>query len=210
MKKIFMCAAVLSLAMFAATAQANLLDDGSFELATDGGQVSNSAWSIAGPAGSAIFSASPWAAKDGTTGVWFQSFNSLDGTLSQSVVAPKSGNYDLFFWAAREPNHLTTSSPATLSSSGTGGSTSVDLFTATFNDALNMGDGGGTKFSLSLAGVTAGDILTVSVSTIGALSNPGASESLMVDNFFLQVPEPASFGLAGLGLIGLLGLRRKR
>ena len=35
-KRFCMLAAVLSLAMFAATAQSNLLDDGSFELATDG------------------------------------------------------------------------------------------------------------------------------------------------------------------------------
>lgn len=212
--------AVLSLAAFAATAQANLLDDGSFDLATNDTRTSNSAWSLTSsitePDG-AVFSTSDWASKDaGGTGVWFKTFGgdpngiTEDSLLTQTVVAPANGDYTLLFWGAREANHLSTTTFASLSSSGTGGSDSVDLNTATFNNTLNFVDGGGTRFSLSLTGVTAGDFLTVSVDEIGGISNPGAAESLMVDQFTLSIPEPTSLALVGLGLLGAFTMRRKR
>lgn len=224
MKKIFMCAAVLSLAVFATTAQANLLDDGGFENSTPNSQTSGSAWTVTtndpndGTAGG-IFSDGGWAVKEGTRGFWFQSFqgsNDPNGTpprdldLAQDVVAPQNGDYDLFFWVAREANVAATSLTASLSSSGTGGSTSVDLLTATYNDNLNFADGDGTRFQLSLTGVTAGDTLTTSVALVGGVDAGINPQSLMVDNFNLQVPEPASIALIGMGLMGVSVLRRKR
>ena len=66
MKRLCICMSVLSVAAFAATARANLLDDGSFDLAANGGQTSNSAWTLTLDSGGtgAVFSNSGWASRD--------------------------------------------------------------------------------------------------------------------------------------------------
>ena len=216
-----MFAAGLSLTVFATMARANLLDDGSFELAIDGTQTSNSNWTLTanfpdGLTAAAMFSSSVWAASDGQTGVWFKSFEgdqdpsddtaNVELTQTASNVA-SGGTYELIFQSARETNFTAGSATATLSSSS-GPSVSVDLLTATYNDDGNMASDP-TTFALSLPNVVAGDDLTVSVEMVDgvdALANP---QSLMVDNFVL-VPEPASIVLIGLGLLGVSAIRRKR
>jgi hypothetical protein len=48
------------------------------------------------------------------------------------------------------------------------------------------------------------------VSMIGATSNPlGGGQAFVVDDFAL-VPEPGTFALVGMGLLGLLVIRRKK
>ena len=230
MQRLSTFAAMLSLAVFAATAQANLLNDGSVEQADNNTDVSNSAWVLtadvpSAPNGgtdlSAIFSESVWAASDGAKGVWFRSFEgnqdpgdtTANASLAQTVpgIAVEGGDYLLTFDSARETNHTAGSTTATLGS-GASGSVTVDLLAATYNGGGNMNaPEGPTKFSLRLNNVAPGDTLSVSVDMVDgvdALANP---QSIMFDNFVLTtIPEPASLLMAGLGMLGLLAVRRKR
>lgn len=100
-----------------------------------------------------------------------------------------------------------------LGSSGTGGVATVDLLTAAIPDG-NLGgaaslNAGGTPFTLSLSGVTAGDILTVTAEMTGGTDSqiPGG-QSAFVDSFSL-VPEPTSALLALLAFGGLAARGRR-
>jgi hypothetical protein len=211
--------AVLTLAVCAASAQASLLDDGSFDLATTGTQTSNSAWVLTAnfpdpvtPTDASVqFQDAPWASNDPGPpehGVWLRSFTGKPGgplaqaDLVQSVVVA-GGDFSLSFDARRELNFLARGWSVDLSSSGTGGSDSIDLLATAPND------GSWNTYNLALSGVSAGDTLTVRATMVDgmdALANP---QSAMWDNFVL-VPEPTALVGAGIGLLGLLILRRRR
>lgn len=116
----------------------NLISDGSFELATSGTQTSNSNWSMTaqtdGVEPAAQFQNATWAAGAGNTGVWFKGFrgsvaNPVDAQVTQTVVAPLSGDYKLTFMAKVEANFASAIDGfrVTLSSAGTGGAKFVDL-----------------------------------------------------------------------------------
>lgn len=229
-------AAFSAAVLLAATAQAqNLLDDGSFTAADSGGQTSNSDWLLTvnfpdsddaaqfqgGFANAENGSGGPG---DGGTGIWFKSFlgnrggdtniPTANADITQSVVAPANGDYVLNFVAGREENFTAGEFSVTLSSSGTGGSASVDLLTAPMILG-NIGGGaspalGGNPFSLTLAGVTAGDTLTVTGAMVDGVDfNMPGGQSAFLDAFSLVVPEPTSLALAGVGLIGLMTRRRR-
>lgn len=214
MKSLFL--ALFSTVVIAASAQANLLDDGSFDLATGDSQTSNSAWVLNSnnpdpgtPTDEAAqFQAAAWASNDAgapEVGVWFRAFTGktagplAQADISQSVNAPSDGDYVLSFDARRETFFSVASWSVDLNGA------SVDLLSAA------PADGSWNTFSVVLSGVTAGDALTVTgamVDGIDALANP---QSAFLDNFDLQlVPEPTSVALAGIGLLGLLAVRRKR
>ena len=235
MKRICVLLAVLSLAMFETSAQANLLDDGSFTLATSGSATSNSDWVLTrnfpdpdNPLDGAAQFNSGFANSENPaagTGVWFKSFlgerggdandPAADADVTQSLVAAVSGDYHLRFRAAAEVNFMADAWGVSLSSSGPAGSVSVDLLTNRPTPAGNIGglaspNYGGTSYDLVLTGVDAGDTLTVSGFMVqGVDANIPGGQSAFLDRFVLQVPEPMSCALVGLGMLGLLPMRRK-
>jgi hypothetical protein len=223
--------AVLSLALFGATAQANLLDDGGFENSALGaGADTNSNWVVVNesigvtatgaPEMTSEFRKSPYAVQDGSRGMWYRPQVGVEGgeladaSVSQDVVAPNNGSYELSFYAMHEAWHV-ESAVVSLSSSG-GGSASIDLYQESLNGNFAAGVFGGPRdpFILTLGGVSAGDTLTVSSAMVGGYKQiPGpAGQSWAVDSFVLTsvIPEPTSIALASLGLLGVLAVRRRR
>lgn len=215
-------AALLCTGLLAASPASALLQDPSLEAASGGTTTSNSAWQLlanapdgTGPA--AVFQEAPWAASDGSIGVWFRSFEGgqmqgeplADAMLTQTLTGVAGGDYALTFEAARELNFTAGVWQATLSSSGTGGSDSVDLLAAAFLEASSMA-GTPTLFALQILGVSPGDDITVTVEMLDgelALANP---QSAFVDNFTLtrRVPEAGAATL--LAVAGLGGALRRR
>jgi len=226
--------------MFAAQAQAqNLLNDGNFDNGTSGSTTSGSNWTLTtnlpdGTNRGAQFqtgfanaqntgAGGPQAPGTGS-GIWFRTFEGnqggsgeplVDADITQAVVAPIAGDYTLSFVAGREVNMTAASYGVSLSGSA-GGSASIDLLTQVIPDG-NLGGGaspnaGGTPFSITLAGVLAGETLTASgFVTGGADSQIPGGQSGFLDSFVLTapVPEPSSALLLGLGFVGLVGRRRK-
>ncbi len=223
-------------ATLAVPASANLLDDGAFSNADSGAQTSNSAWVLTvnfpdtvddaaqfqtGFANAQNTGVGGTEAPGTGAGVWFKPFEGQQGgntnepkaqaDLFQSVIAPGNGDYTLSFVAGRETNFTAAEFSVTLASSGTGGSDTVDLLTAVIPNG-NLGGAastnpGGTPFSLTLNGVTAGDTLSVRAVMVDGMDSLVNPQSAFLDSFEL-VPEPASFGL--LGAAGLALLRRRK
>ncbi len=165
-----------------------LIDDGSFEKATQASTTSNSQWTLNAPGNSAQFQAASWASSDGAKGVWFKGFigsqqNPVDAQVTQTVTAPTSGDYTLRFDARVEANFPAAIGGfrVTISSDGTGGSDTIDLLAAATNTSFNT-------YSLSLDGVTAGDKLTITAEMIDSIGGSGSARSGMVDAFILAGP----------------------
>ena len=215
---------------------ASLLSDGNFSLATSGSLTSNSDWSLTAnsPDGNDLgaqfqtgFANAQNTGAGGTeapgtgTGIWFRSFEGNQGgsgevpalgTIIQSVTAPADGDYTLNFVAGREVNFTAAVFDVSLSAGAQ--STSVNLLTAAIPDGnlggAASGNAGGTPFSLTLSGVTAGEtILVEGRMRVGVDSQIPGGQSAFLDGFSL-VPEPGSLSLLGLGVMSILGLRRRR
>lgn len=229
-------AAFIACALVATTsAHASLLADGNFSLATSGTQTSNSAWQLIantpdGTNSSAQFQTGfanaqntgvggPEAPGVGN-GVWLRSFEGNQGgsgdalaqmVLTQSVFAAADGTYTLDFVAGREANFTARVFEVTLSTNTQ--SVTVDLLTAAIPDG-NLGGAaspnpGGTPFQLSLAGVTTGQLVTVTATMLdGEDSQLPGGQSAFLDGFALNVPEPGSLALLGLGALAVLRRRR--
>ncbi len=165
-----------------------ILSDGSFEQATPNSQISNSGWVMTtnAPGGvqSAQFQQAPWAASDLAIGVWFKSFpgrvgDTADAEVRQVVTVPENGDYTLRFDARIEENFNADAFRVTITSAGTGGTHTIELLDVVTNTQFNT-------YLLSLAGVTAGDQLTIVAEMIGgAVPAAGPQQSAMVDNFVL-------------------------
>ncbi len=217
-------------------AHASLLADGGFDLATSGTQTSGSAWNLTanapdGSDESAQFQTGFANANNtgvgGTqapgvgNGIWFRSFEGNQGNsgealaqavLTQSVFATADGDYVLDFVAGREVNFTARVFEVTLSTLSQSGT--VDLLTAIIPDG-NLGgaaslNGGGTPFSITLTGVTTGELLTVTAVMLdGADSQVPGGQSGFLDDFELNVvPEPGSLTLLTLGGLAILRPRR--
>ena len=235
-RNVLMFSAVFAVLGWANSVQATLLHDGNFSLATSGSTTSNSNWTLITnmPDGTDLAAqfqtgfanaqntgvGGPEAPGVGA-GVWFRSFEGnqggsgeplADAVLTQSVSAPSDGNYVLDFVAGREVNFTARVFSVTLSTNSQ--SSTVVLLTAAIPDG-NLGGAaspnpGGTPFSLTLPGVTAGQLLTVTAVVLdGEDSQIPGGQSAFLDGFSLQVPEPASASLVALGLVSLLGRRRR-
>ncbi|MCB1866680.1 MAG: hypothetical protein KDG50_14775 [Chromatiales bacterium] len=235
-------AAAFVLALCAPSARATLLDDGGFDAATSGSQTSNSNWVLttnfpdttnAGAQFQTGFANANNTGVGGTqppgtgTGIWIRSFEGNQGEggdplvnadITQSILAPFTGNYSLTFVVGRESNFSADQFGVTLFSSGTGGSASVDLRAAVIPDGnlggAASGNPGGTLFNLFLFGVSAGDTLTVSGFVVnGRDSLLVGGQSAFLDNFELNgvatAPVPSAFALLALGGL-LLGVTARR
>ncbi len=170
----------------------NLVDDGSFELATGSSQTSNSNWVMTIQGNSAQFQTAPWAASDGAKGVWFQGFQGspgspVDAQVTQGVTAAAAGDYTLRFDAKVEENFPSVIGgfQVTITSDGTGGSDTIDVLAAAPDFQFNT-------YTLTLSGVSAGDNLTIVAEMIDATGGVGPALSGMVDAFFLDELGPSS------------------
>jgi len=119
--------------LFVTAARGDLLEDPGFELATGGGQASNSAWVLDvnfpdGVTGAANFQEAPWAARTGDVGLWFRAFEGnqnpgvdppaaakifqdfgAGGVLLESVsldlnpLSPNDGSWNMYMVSGRAP-----------------------------------------------------------------------------------------------------------
>jgi PEP-CTERM motif len=109
-----------------------------------------------------------------------------------------------------ETNFTAESMMATLSSTS-GGTSSLNLLTAT---RTNMGGGFGTQgaeVGSLVVNANAGDTLTVHLAMVNGRDAGANPQSVVADNFRLsKVPEPTSVLLGLIGVVGLLGLGRRR
>lgn len=222
-------AAMIAAALAPVVANANLLDDGDFDLATSGTITSNSAWSLVSdvPNGvdfAAQFQVGGFARSDGAlgsgAGIWYRSFtgstsDGADSDLTQTVAAPESSDYLLTFEAARETNFTADEWNVSLTSDGTGGSGVIDLLAAAipegnFNQVQVVNGGpGAAAFSIRINGVTAGDMLTVNASMVNGVDAGANPQSAFIDRFSLTtIPEPATALIALFGLAGAAARRR--
>lgn len=219
----------------------NLLDDGNFSMATSGGLISNSAWTLTAntPDGNNLgaqfqsgFANAQNTSVGGTepagtgAGIWFRSFEGDQGgsgeplaqaMLSQSIMAPVNGDYTLMFVAGRETNFIAGEWFVSLSSNGMGSpSVVVDLLAAAIPDGnlggAASGNPGGTPFSITLVGVSAGQTLTVTAMMVdGQDSQIPGGQSAFLDSFSLVIPSPGGLALASMAalVVGCRGRRRR-
>jgi hypothetical protein len=151
--------------------------------------------------------------------VFFKPFsgNATDGAatghLTQDVPGLPGGKYTLSGWAGAEANALMAGAEIALEfldgGGGVIGGSVINLLPTLFVD---NGEPFDYKKYTTSATAPAGTVsVRARASMIGAMGNPaGGGQAFVVDDFSLTIPEPASVALCMIGLMGLVGLVRRR
>lgn len=177
-------------------------------------EMSSETW--AGPAPTPVttggVAADDWA-------VFFKPFsgNATDGPatgrLFQDNPATPGLRYTLTGWAGAEANALMQDAVFSLEFFSGGG---LSLGGAQLSLLPTLFVPNGEAFNYKQYAVTAtapaGTVsVRASASMIGAMGNPaGGGQAFVVDDFVLEVPEPTTSVLFGLGLAVLVGIRRRK
>ena len=206
---------ILSALLLVGSASAdNLLLDPSFDASAPASQT-NPNWTLDvncpdGVGSAAQFQDAGWASNPVGTpgvGVWSKPFEGMqaagdppaNATLWQDVSGP-AGEYDVSFFYRKEANYTSESTLVELLEDGT----RIGHYDLTNIDPTD----GFEEFSFS--GTSAGGTLRVQASMLNgtvALANP---QSSMFDDFSLiVVPEPSGITILMLGLLSILGRRRR-
>jgi choice-of-anchor C domain-containing protein len=183
-----------------------LIQNGSFEFAAVGGSFTTldagsgalTGWSI--DSGSIDHIGSYWTAQDGLQSLDLA--GNTNGVISQSFATTANQAYNVSFWVAGNSDN---GSSTKLGSVGVVGSATQSIvFDASNSTHTNMG---WVQQNYSFVATGANSTLTFASTAPG-----GTAYGLALDNVSVAaVPEPESYAmlLAGLGLMGFVGKRRK-
>jgi hypothetical protein len=143
----------------------------------------------------------------------------LNVKLYQDVAGTAGTTYSLTGWAGAQPNYVGQTDPTVKSQFGLEFyNASNTLITSSILDLNQLGVANGdTNFNwkqYTVSGVAPAGTTTVRAlaQMLNAYGNPaGGQQAFAVDSFSLQVvPEPACLALGLMGLLGTLGLVRRR
>ncbi|WP_428507913.1 choice-of-anchor J domain-containing protein [Roseateles sp.] len=192
----------------AIAAQADTYTEGFDDLAASGWTLSNNS----SPAGLAWFQGVPeyFAAQSGATGSYalatYASTTALNGSISNWLISPElilGGASSLSFFARTEATEGFSDTVKVYFNAG------ADAATTSFTNLLGtvtLSTSGWTQYTIALPNAATGRIAFQYAVSDAATANLAAIDSVSVS----AVPEPTSFALMGLGVLGLAFLRRRQ